>query len=62
MSYAAQQSIQVVAGLGVGFCFSATMLVIQAAMPVKDMAASTAAWILIRSIGVTIGRFILWRH
>jgi hypothetical protein len=56
VSFAAQESIQVVAGLGVGFCFSASMLVIQAAMPLKDMAASTAAWILIRSMGATVGK------
>jgi hypothetical protein len=31
------------------------MMIIQAAMPVQDMAASMSAWILLRSIGAAVG-------
>lgn len=30
-------------------------MIIQAAMPVKDMAASMSAWVLLRSIGAAVG-------
>lgn len=55
MSVAIRASVQVVCGLGIGLSLAATMLVIQAAMPMKDMASSTAAWVLLRSMGATVG-------
>ncbi|WWC61572.1 uncharacterized protein I303_104156 [Kwoniella dejecticola CBS 10117] len=53
--YATQEGIQVVVAAGIGLAISSPMLVIQASMPGKDMAASTAAWTLTRSIGACIG-------
>jgi hypothetical protein len=41
--------------LGVGFLFQAPLIAIQAAMPLRDMATSTAAFGLIRTIGGTVG-------
>lgn len=55
MTKAVSATVQVVCGLGVGLCLAATMLVIQAAMPMKDMASATAAWVLLRSMGATVG-------
>lgn len=55
MSNAVRASVQVVCGLGVGLSLAATMLIIQAAMPMKDMASATAAWVLLRSMGATVG-------
>ncbi|WWC70488.1 uncharacterized protein I206_104439 [Kwoniella pini CBS 10737] len=53
--YATQEGIQVIVAAGIGLAISTPMLVIQASMPGKDMAASTAAWTLTRSIGACIG-------
>ncbi|OCF57159.1 hypothetical protein L486_04614 [Kwoniella mangroviensis CBS 10435] len=55
VSYAAQEGVQVVVAAGLGLAISTPMLVIQASMPGKDMAASTAAWTLSRSIAACIG-------
>lgn len=41
--------------LGVGFLFQAPLLALQAAMPVKDMATSTATFGLLRTLGGTVG-------
>jgi hypothetical protein len=41
--------------LGVGFLFQAPLLAIQAAMPVRDMATSTATFGLLRTLGGTVG-------
>ncbi|WVW83606.1 hypothetical protein I302_105627 [Kwoniella bestiolae CBS 10118] len=55
VSYATQEGIQVIVAAGIGLAISTPMLVIQASMPGKDMAASTACWTLMRSIGACIG-------
>ncbi|WWC89598.1 uncharacterized protein L201_004523 [Kwoniella dendrophila CBS 6074] len=55
VSYATQEGIQVVVAAGIGLAISTPMLIIQASMPGKDMAAATAAWTLCRSIAACIG-------
>ncbi|KAK8858940.1 hypothetical protein IAR55_003171 [Kwoniella newhampshirensis] len=55
VSYATQEGLLVFTAWGIGLSISTPMLVIQAAMPGKDMAASTAAWVLMRSMGASIG-------
>ncbi|KAH9901357.1 MFS amino acid permease [Cubamyces lactineus] len=44
-----------VAATGVGCLFQTPLIGLQAAMPLKDMATSTSAFLLIRSLGGTIG-------
>lgn len=55
VSYAMQEGIQVIPASGIGLAITTPMLVIQASMPPKEMAAVTSAWVLLRSLGVTIG-------
>nr|ODN99818.1 hypothetical protein L204_02258 [Cryptococcus depauperatus CBS 7855] len=55
VSYATQEGLQVITAAGTGLAISTPMLVIQAAMPGKDMAAATSAWVLMRSMGACIG-------
>ncbi|WWC95488.1 hypothetical protein V866_002352 [Kwoniella sp. B9012] len=49
------EGILVIGGIGVGLCLQVPMLIIQAAMPLKEMAASTASWSLTRNAGGSIG-------
>ncbi|KAI0362028.1 MFS amino acid permease [Trametes cingulata] len=44
-----------VTALGLGCLFSTPLIGLQAAMPLKDMAISTAAYMLLRTLGGTIG-------
>ncbi|KAI0374864.1 MFS amino acid permease [Pilatotrama ljubarskyi] len=44
-----------VTAIGVGCLFQTPLIGLQAAMPLKDMATSTAAFVLIRSLGGTVG-------
>ncbi|KAJ8463511.1 hypothetical protein ONZ51_g10204 [Trametes cubensis] len=44
-----------VAAMGIGCLFQTPLIGLQAAMPLKDMATSTAAFILIRTLGGTVG-------
>ncbi|KAI0780966.1 MFS amino acid permease [Trametes elegans] len=44
-----------VAAVGIGCLFQTPLIGLQAAMPLKDMATSTAAFVLIRSLGGTVG-------
>ncbi|KAL1947869.1 hypothetical protein VTO73DRAFT_13593 [Trametes versicolor] len=44
-----------VAAVGIGNLFQTPLIGLQAAMPLKDMATTTAAFILIRTLGGTIG-------
>lgn len=44
-----------VAAIGMGALFQVPLIGLQAAMPIKDMATSTAAFILIRTLGGTVG-------
>jgi hypothetical protein len=41
---------------GIGLAVSPTMLVIQASVPLRDMAAATSGWVLVRSMGPSIGK------
>jgi hypothetical protein len=41
--------------LGVGFLFQAPLIAVQAAMPLRDMATSTATFGLLRTLGGTVG-------
>ena len=40
---------------GLGLALSPTMLVIQASVPHEDMAAATSGWVMVRSIGPSVG-------
>ena len=51
-----QEGIQIVAGAGVGLSLSAPMLILQAAMPLKEMAATTSAYTLTRNLGGSLGK------
>lgn len=44
-----------IAAIGVGGLFQAPLIALQAAMPLRDMATSTATLVLIRMLGGTIG-------
>ncbi|KAI1795901.1 MFS amino acid permease [Ganoderma leucocontextum] len=44
-----------VTAIGVGCLFQTPLIALQAAMPLKDMATSTAAFVLIRTLGGTVG-------
>ncbi|TFK50442.1 MFS general substrate transporter [Heliocybe sulcata] len=54
-SVALQEIYILIAALGVGPLFQVPLLVLQAAMPVQDMAMSTATFNLLRTLGGTIG-------
>lgn len=54
-SYTVLAVLQIVTAAGIGICFSACMLVVQAAMPPEDMAASTTGWMLVRGLAATTG-------
>jgi hypothetical protein len=53
--YALQEGLQVVTAVGVGLSLSTPILILQAAMPLKEMAAATSAWQLTRALGGSIG-------
>jgi MFS family permease len=53
--FATQLGIQIIASAGVGLAIQTPMMVIQAAMPFEDMAASMSAWILMRSVAAAVG-------
>ncbi|OJA14842.1 hypothetical protein AZE42_00766 [Rhizopogon vesiculosus] len=44
-----------IAALGIGCMFQTPLIAIQAAMPIKDMATSTGAFVFIRTLGGTVG-------
>ncbi|KAI8998659.1 MFS amino acid permease [Trametes punicea] len=55
-SNVAEQALYpLVTAVGIGCLFQTPLIGLQAAMPLKDMATSTAAFVLIRSLGGTIG-------
>ncbi|KAF8581596.1 MFS amino acid permease [Ramaria rubella] len=54
-SIAMQVIYTLIAGVGVGGLFQPPLIGMQAAMPVKDMATSTAVFGLIRTLGSTVG-------
>ncbi|KAG2357725.1 MFS general substrate transporter [Suillus spraguei] len=51
----AQEIYPFIASLGVGCMFQTPLVAIQAAMPIKDMATSTGAFMFIRTLGSTFG-------
>lgn len=53
--YGVQEGLQIVAGVGVGLSLATPILILQAAMPLKEMAAATSAWQLTRALGGSIG-------
>ncbi|WVQ75072.1 hypothetical protein IAR50_004681 [Cryptococcus sp. DSM 104548] len=54
-AYATQEGLLVLAAVGIGFSLQSPMLILQAAMPLKEMAAATSAWSLTRMMGGSIG-------
>ncbi|BEJ12224.1 hypothetical protein CspHIS471_0206840 [Cutaneotrichosporon sp. HIS471] len=50
-----QNGTSIIPALGIGLSLQSPMLILQAAMPLKDMAAVTSAYVLTRSIGGSIG-------
>ncbi|KAI0267073.1 MFS general substrate transporter [Gloeopeniophorella convolvens] len=54
-SIAVQEIFPLIAGAGLGGLFLLPLIGLHAAMPVKDMATSTAAYALVRLIGSTVG-------
>ncbi|EJD03251.1 MFS general substrate transporter [Fomitiporia mediterranea MF3/22] len=54
-STAKQEIWLLVTGLGVGCLFQPPLIGLQAAMPLKDMATSTAVFVLLRTLGGTVG-------
>lgn len=54
--YATQEGLQIITAVGVGLSLATPILILQAAMPLKDMAAATSAWQLTRSLGGSIGQ------
>ncbi|KAL1410581.1 hypothetical protein Q8F55_004594 [Vanrija albida] len=55
VSLPTQEGLQVITAAGIGLSLSPPILLIQAAMPFRDMAAATSTWVLARSLGATIG-------
>ncbi|KAL7410402.1 major facilitator superfamily domain-containing protein [Mrakia frigida] len=52
---AGQEGYPIIAGLFISVIFQPPLIALQAAMPLKDMATSTAAFMLCRSFGSTLG-------
>lgn len=50
-----QYGILIIPAVGVGLSLQTPLLIMQAAMPLKDMAAVTSAWVLTRSLGGSVG-------
>lgn len=50
-----QYGLLIIPAVGVGLSLQSPLLILQAAMPLKDMAAVTSAWVLTRSLGGSIG-------
>ena len=54
-STAKKEVYPLIAAIGVGGIFQAPVVAIQASMPLKDMATSTAAFMFVRTVGAAIG-------
>ena len=52
-----QLGLEAIVGVGIGLSLAVPIIVLQAAMPLKEMAAATSAWSLSRSLGGSIGGF-----
>lgn len=55
MPLSRQYGLLVLPAVGIGLSLSSPLLIMQAAMPLKEMAAVTSAWTLTRSLGGSIG-------
>lgn len=55
LPYSVQEGLLVIPGVGVGLSLQSPLLILQAAMPLKEMAAATSAWTLTRSLGGSVG-------
>ncbi|WVR08158.1 hypothetical protein IAU60_005204 [Kwoniella sp. DSM 27419] len=55
VSLAMLEGLLALGGIGTGLSLQTPMLIIQAAMPLKEMAAATSAWSLTRTMGGSIG-------
>ncbi|KAG2111720.1 major facilitator superfamily domain-containing protein [Suillus discolor] len=55
LNSAEKEIYPLIAALGVGGLFQTPLVAIQAAMPIKDMATSTGAFVFLRTLGGTIG-------
>jgi hypothetical protein len=53
---ARQEGLQIITGVGIGFSIVVPLIVLQSAMPLKEMAATTGAWSMTRSIGGSVGK------
>lgn len=60
VSYATQEGLLVIASTGIGLSLQSPLLILQAAMPLKEMAATTSAFSLTRSMGGSIGVSIIF--
>ncbi|KAI9574198.1 major facilitator superfamily domain-containing protein [Boletus coccyginus] len=54
-SIAEQEIFPLVAAIGVGFLYQIPVVAIQAAMPAKDMATATSAFMFLRVLGAAVG-------
>ncbi|KAG6376367.1 MFS general substrate transporter [Boletus reticuloceps] len=54
-SIATQEIYPLITALGIGCLFQTPLIGLQAAMPIKDMATSTGAFVFLRTLGGTIG-------
>ncbi|KAJ7739838.1 MFS general substrate transporter [Mycena metata] len=50
-----EMGFSLIEGVGIGFLFQPPLIALQAAMPLKDMAACTGAFYLVRTLGCTLG-------
>ncbi|ORX37857.1 major facilitator superfamily domain-containing protein [Kockovaella imperatae] len=50
-----QLGLEAIVGVGIGLSLAVPIIILQAAMPLKEMAAATSAWSLSRSLGGSIG-------
>ncbi|TXT13334.1 hypothetical protein VHUM_00701 [Vanrija humicola] len=55
MPMSRQYGLLILPAVGIGLSLSSPLLIMQAAMPLKEMAAVTSAWTLTRSLGGSIG-------
>ena len=58
---AKQEGLQIVTGVGIGLSIVVPLIILQNAMPLKDMAAVTGSWSMSRNIGGAIGMSALIR-
>lgn len=55
LTLAMQYGLLIIPAVGVGFSLQTPLVILQAAMPLKEMASVTSAWVLTRSLGGSVG-------